>query len=77
MLSGYHDIAVGAPAQEAVYVYRTYPVVKIVGDIVTSKPSIEMNDNIVLKICARIESKTEIRHEIGKISLMFYLFLIF
>jgi len=69
--NGYVDIAVGAPAIEAVYVYRTYPVVKLIGYIETSKSSIEMNDSVVLKVCARLESKTEINHKIGKLRIYF------
>jgi hypothetical protein len=64
--NGYRDIAIGAPGIEGVYLYRSYPVVRIIGEIATEKSTIEMNDNFLMKVCARIESKTEINHEIGK-----------
>lgn len=57
----------GAPNSEAVYIYRTYPVVKVVASITSSKNELTLEDNnVAIKVCAYYESATSINREIGK-----------
>ncbi|XP_061500980.1 integrin alpha-PS3 [Anopheles gambiae] len=50
--NGYNDLAVGSPNDEKVYVYRTYPVVKIDVDVTSSKRELTLEDTTFdLSIC--------------------------
>lgn len=63
----YHDLAIGSPNSEAVYLYRTYPVIKTIASITSSKNELTLDDKTVaIKICAHFESATSIGMEIGK-----------
>lgn len=63
----YNDIAIGAPGSESVYIYKSYPVVKVIASIIPSKSELTIDDNVVaIKVCARYESVTPIQMEIGK-----------
>lgn len=63
--NGYRDIAIGSPASDAVYVFKSYPVVKVIASIISSKSEVLLEEkSITIKVCARLETKTEIAHEI-------------
>lgn len=67
--NGYRDIAIGSPNSEAVFVYKTYPVVKVLASIMPSKTELSIDDgSIAIKVCASIITKTEIKDEIGKLN---------
>jgi hypothetical protein len=67
----YNDIAIGSPGSEAVYVFKTYPVVKVIASIIPAKNELTIDDNVVaIKVCARYESATPIEMEIGEIMIM-------
>lgn len=66
--NGYHDIAIGSPNSEAVYIFKSYPVVKFIASITPSKSELSLEDTrFELKICAKLETMTHIENEIGKI----------
>ena len=70
--NGYNDIAIGAPNSEMVYVYKSYPVVKVIAKIVPSKNEISIDDaKFKIKLCAQYESKTIVQNEIGKFFFLF------
>lgn len=53
------DLAVGAPNVETVYVYRSYPVVKIVTNVYLLRKELLITDtSFKLKACWSLESKT-------------------
>lgn len=55
--NGYNDIAIGDPISEKVYIYRSYPVVKIIASIVPSKSEIFTNaTSFTVTACARHSS---------------------
>lgn len=67
--NGYRVIAVGAPASEHVYVYRTYPVIKMLVSVVTAKNELSLEDTMTMvKICTSLQTMTEISHDIGNMS---------
>uniref|UniRef100_A0A182Q4F5 Integrin alpha second immunoglobulin-like domain-containing protein n=1 Tax=Anopheles farauti TaxID=69004 RepID=A0A182Q4F5_9DIPT len=50
--NGYNDLAVGSPNDEKVYVYRTYPVVRIETEVASSKRELTLEDTAFdLTIC--------------------------
>uniref|UniRef100_A0A182NA97 Uncharacterized protein n=1 Tax=Anopheles dirus TaxID=7168 RepID=A0A182NA97_9DIPT len=50
--NGYNDLAVGSPHDEKVYVYRTYPVVRIETEVTSSKRELTLEDtSFELSIC--------------------------
>lgn len=64
--NGYNDLAIGAPFDERVFVYKTYPVVKISATLETSKKEIGKNDTrFQITACWRLFSTTRITHDIG------------
>jgi len=68
--NNYKDIAIGSPNSETVYIYRTYPVVKVVASISSSKSELTIDDNTVaIKVCARYESVTTLNMDIGKVAI--------
>lgn len=63
--NGYNDIAISAPNTEMVYIYRTYPVVKIVSDITSTKNQLSMEDTAFqINVCTHFESPTNIDQEL-------------
>jgi hypothetical protein len=65
--NGYRDIAIGSPNTESVYIYKTYPVVKVVASIQPSKNELSLDDTrFNIKVCMRIDSVTNIASEIGE-----------
>lgn len=66
--NGYRDIAIGSPNAEAIYVFKTYPVVKVVASITPSKSELSLDDTrFNMKVCARIETMTNIENDIGEL----------
>lgn len=64
--NGYNDLAIGAPFNEQVFVYKTYPVVKISATLETNKKEIGKNDTrFQITACWRLFSTTHITHDIG------------
>lgn len=64
--NGYRDLAIGSPNSETVYIFKTYPVVKVQASIMSSKTELSLDDtSIMLKVCTSILTKTEINREIG------------
>uniref|UniRef100_A0A336LTI8 CSON000090 protein n=1 Tax=Culicoides sonorensis TaxID=179676 RepID=A0A336LTI8_CULSO len=62
----YNDIAIGAPAAEQVFVYRTYPVGKIDSTMRVSKRELKENDRTVkVTTCWIIKSATPVRNDLG------------
>ncbi|KFB36449.1 AGAP004303-PA-like protein [Anopheles sinensis] len=50
--NGYNDLAIGSPNDEKVYVYRTYPVVRIAPEVSSSKRELTLEDtSFELAIC--------------------------
>jgi len=65
--NGYKDIAIGSPNAESVYIFKSYPVVKVVATITTSKSEISLDDNqFSMKLCAHIESARIVDFDIGE-----------
>jgi hypothetical protein len=65
--NGYRDIAIGSPNTESVYIYKTYPVVKIVASIQPSKNELSLDDTrFNIKVCMRVDSVTNLLNEIGE-----------
>lgn len=63
--NGYRDIAIGSPASEAVYVFKSYPVVKVMASISSSKSEVLLEEKLVtIKVCATLQTTTEITHEV-------------
>lgn len=53
------DLAVGAPNTESVYVYRGYPIVKIITNVYPSMKELRVADtNFKFKFCWSLQSKT-------------------
>ncbi|XP_031627810.1 integrin alpha-PS5-like [Contarinia nasturtii] len=59
--NNYVDFAVGSPNADAVYIYKSYPVIKINATIKTIKKSIRPNDkSFTFMVCFQYESKFSI-----------------
>ncbi|XP_055623803.1 integrin alpha-PS3-like [Toxorhynchites rutilus septentrionalis] len=64
--NGYNDLAIGAPNGETVYVYKTYPVVRVFGSVTSSKRELSPEDTAFqLTACWRYESATNIQHDVS------------
>lgn len=65
--NGYRDIAIGSPNSEAVYIFKSYPVVKFVGTITPSKSELSLDDTrFNMQVCASIDAMTIIENDIGE-----------
>jgi hypothetical protein len=65
--NGFRDLAIGSPNSEAIYIYKTYPVIKVIASIIPSKNELTLEDNTVaIKVCAKYESVSGIDREIGE-----------
>lgn len=63
--NGYRDIAIGSPASETVYVFKSYPVVKVMASISSSKSEVLLEErSVTIKVCATLQTTTEIIHEV-------------
>lgn len=65
--NGYNDFAVGSPHAEKVHVFKSYPVVKILLLLSSSKSKIQLEDVIPIKFCFKLKSK--IGRDIGEFPL--------
>ena len=64
--NSYNDIAIGAPNSDTVYIYKSYPVVKITSSINSLKRQLFTNDTEnTIHICAKYSSSRPITNEIG------------
>lgn len=64
--NGYHDLAIGSPNSENVYVYKTYPVVRVFSIITSSKRELSPEDTAFqLTACWRFESATDVQYDVG------------
>lgn len=60
-LNGYRDIAIGAPNSEVVFIYKTYPVVKVIAQLKPSKKKISLSETkFNVEVCAYFECAMEI-----------------
>ncbi|CAD7092606.1 unnamed protein product [Hermetia illucens] len=58
--NGYNDLAIGEPGLDATYVYRSYPVVKIIGTIDSPSRQIQIDQNKVqIKICWSLQTRSK------------------
>ena len=63
--NGFNDLAIGAPNSDKVYIYKTYPVVKIISSIKPLESEIYTNTtSFVVNACAYYSSVIE--RDIGK-----------
>lgn len=64
--NGYRDLAISSPNDDTVYIFKSYPVIKVLASIMSSKSEITLEDSsIVIKVCVSLSTKTEINGEIG------------
>ncbi|XP_059622355.1 integrin alpha-PS3-like [Phlebotomus argentipes] len=57
--NGYVDVAIGAPEDEKVFVYRTYPVVKVIGTISPNKREMDIGErSMEISVCWSLQSPT-------------------
>lgn len=62
--NGHNDIAIGAPNSEIVYVYKSYPVIKVISSISSTKNELTMEDNgFQINVCLYYESRTNVEQE--------------
>ncbi|XP_037941869.1 integrin alpha-PS3-like [Teleopsis dalmanni] len=58
--NGYNDLAIGAPNAEAVFVYKSFPVVKIMAEIRNERVRINVEDkNLIIQICYAFKTKSK------------------
>lgn len=63
----YRDLAVGAPNAEIVYVYKSYPIVKVIASITTSTKELGISDtSINMNVCWWFETKFVIQSNLSK-----------
>ncbi|XP_002040109.2 integrin alpha-PS5 [Drosophila sechellia] len=62
--NGFNDLAIGAPGAEAVYLYRTYPVVKIHATVRSKRREIRPDPDLTMSVlaCYRLETPSKARH---------------
>lgn len=62
----FSDIAIGAPNADHVYIYRTYPVVKIITSITPLKKELAQSDTTFqINFCWSLETPTELVSSVG------------
>lgn len=64
--NGVVDFAVGAPNEDVVYIYKSYPVINVDAKLKSSKSQIELNDSIEVSACLQILPKYKLKFEVGK-----------
>lgn len=63
--NGYKDLAVGSPNTEMVYVFKSYPVIKVLATITPNKKEISLNDaGFQVNVCVKFESRYPIDYDI-------------
>lgn len=64
--NGYHDIAVGAPKSDTVYIFKTYPIVNVKATLSSSKKQVELNDKINVTACIQLMPKYPLNFDVGE-----------
>lgn len=65
----YLDFAVGAPNAEAVYVYKAYPVVKVIASVIPQSQELKTTDTkFDVRVCWQLESKFDIQIQSSKMT---------
>lgn len=60
------DLAVGSPNAEMAYVFRAYPVVKIIANVIPLTKELKITDSsFKFKVCWSLESKFELKNDAG------------
>lgn len=63
--NGYRDIAIGAPNSEVAFIYKTYPVVKVIAQLKPSQKRISLSDTkFNVEVCAYFECAKKINRPI-------------
>lgn len=67
--NGYRDIAIGAPNSEVAFIYKTYPVVKVIAQLKPSQKRISLSDTkFNVEVCAYFECAKKINRPICELS---------
>lgn len=65
--NGYRDIAIGAPDSEVVYIFKSYPVYKVLASLKSSQIDLSLNDSKVeIAVCAKAATAVEKGSKVGK-----------
>lgn len=68
------DLGVGVPNTEAVYVFRSYPVVKVIANVIPLTKELKITDkSFKFKVCWSLESKFELQNDAGRFCSFFFL----
>lgn len=68
------DLAVGSPNAEMVYVFRSYPVVKVIANVIPLTKELKVTDSsFKFKVCWSLESKFELQNDTGKLRVSLHL----
>lgn len=62
----FNDLAIGAPNEDVVYIYKSYPVVNVQSILKSSKGQVELNDEIEVFACLQLKPKYELNFDVGK-----------
>ena len=70
--NGYKDFAVGAPNSEKVYVFKSYPVIRIKAEMSAIKEKIKLESTIPIKMCLHFEtdSRKIFNYDISELNLL-------
>lgn len=61
------DLAIGSPNAEMVHVFRSYPVVKVIANVIPLTKELKITDtSFKFKVCWSLESKYELPNDTGK-----------
>ena len=67
------DIAIGSPNAEMVHVYRSYPVVKVIANVIPLTKELKITDtSFKFKVCWSLESKYDLPIDTGE-SICFFI----
>jgi hypothetical protein len=65
--NGYHDIAIGSPNSEQVFVYKSYPIVYVEAHLATSRISLPVDESeTILSVCGRFNSTRKFSKQVGE-----------
>lgn len=66
--NGYRDIAIGSPNSESVYIFKSYPVVNVITNIIPSKTELSLEDTrFNIKVCFLLDTRMRNENNIGEI----------
>lgn len=65
--NGFYDFAVGAPNEEIVYIYKSYPVINVKAQLKPSKNQIELSDSINVSTCLEVVPKYKLNFDVGEL----------